>query len=183
MEEILIWVDENDNQTGSGEKLYTHQIGQLHRAFSVFLYDREKQEMLIQKRAYGKYHSGGKWSNACCSHPRLGQTLEEAVEIRVPYELGVELKGTLVECGNFVYYADFGDLSEHELDHVFLNEVNKEEVAIDRFREDEIAELQWIGIKELETWMKDRSDDFSAWFFPAYEKVKPHINAFSCVDK
>ena len=73
MEDLLVLVDENDREIGWREKMEVHVAGKLHRAFSVFIFDRNQKKMLLQKRAEGKYHSGGLWSNACCSHPRKGE--------------------------------------------------------------------------------------------------------------
>ena len=84
----LIWVDIFDNEIGFGDKLETHVKNQLHRAFSVFIIHDGK--MLIQRRALEKYHSGGLWANACCSHPRWGETLTDAVQKRLQEELGIE---------------------------------------------------------------------------------------------
>ena len=83
----LIWVDLFDNEIGSGDKLETHVKNQLHRAFSPFIVHDGK--MLIQKRALEKYHSGGLWANACCSHPRWGESLLDAVQKRMEEELGI----------------------------------------------------------------------------------------------
>ncbi|MBR4162537.1 MAG: isopentenyl-diphosphate Delta-isomerase [Solobacterium sp.] len=176
MEDLLIWVDEEDNVIGSGEKMETHVIAQLHRAFSLFIFDPEKQELLLQRRAYGKYHSGGKWSNSCCSHPRTGEETKEAVVNRMPEELGFSIENEeLIYCGHFVYLADFGDLSEHELDHVFLLYRDKETVPMDLFNKEEVDSLQWISVKKLEEWMKNEPDAFSAWFAKAYQLVKKKI--------
>ena len=76
MIEVLL-VNDKDRITGEGEKLDVHRKGLLHRAFSVFLAD-EEDRLLIQKRAEDKYHSGGVWSNSCCSHQYSGETLFEA---------------------------------------------------------------------------------------------------------
>ncbi len=176
MKDMLIWVDENDHIIGSGEKMDTHVIAQLHRAFSLFIYDPERKEFLIQKRAYGKYHSGGKWSNACCSHPRVGEETIEAVINRLPEELGFSVnKEELIYCGHFIYMADFGDLSEHELDHVFLLKKEKEAVPMDVFNPEEVDSLQWIAIDQLEEWMNREPDSFSAWFAKAYHLIKKVI--------
>ena len=123
MEDRVILVDIFDNQIGSGEKMRVHREGRLHRAFSVFLYDGRK--MLIQQRNPEKYHSGGLWANACCSHPRDRETLEEAVDRRMSEELGIQPE--VREIDSFVYRAVYGDgLSEYEYDHVFLGKYRGE---------------------------------------------------------
>ena len=88
MEDLLVLVDENDREIGWREKMEVHVAGKLHRAFSVFIFDRNQKKMLLQKRAEGKYHSGGLWSNACCSHPRKGEGMEAALSRRLEEELG-----------------------------------------------------------------------------------------------
>ncbi len=97
-----------------------HRKGLLHRAFSVFLFDGDR--LLIQRRAAGKYHSAGLWANTCCSHPRVGETLQEAAAKRLLLECGIE-KVTLREAGRFVYRAVFSNgLTEYESDHVLVGE-------------------------------------------------------------
>ena len=100
MEEKIILVDENDKEIGSDEKLNVHKEGKLHRAFSIFVFN-SKGELLIQKRAKNKYHSGGLWSNSCCSHPRIGESIEEAVHRRLKEEVGI--KTPLKEAFSFIY--------------------------------------------------------------------------------
>ena len=73
MNDVLILVDEQDKENGTEEKIDAHRKGLLHRAFSLFIYDSKLNKMLIQRRAINKYHSGGLWTNACCSHPRKGE--------------------------------------------------------------------------------------------------------------
>lgn len=176
MEDILIWVDESDMEIGSGAKLYTHEIAQLHRAFSVFILDPECRSMLLQRRAVSKYHSGGLWSNACCSHPRLKESMKEAIRNRLRFELGIDMdqkmETTLDYCGSFIYRADFGTLSEHELDHVYACRVDPDSFPIDNFNRDEIEALKWIGLSELDQLMKDHPEKFSAWFSPALQLIK-----------
>ena len=69
MEELVILVDTNDSPIGQMEKLEAHQKGELHRAFSIFIFNT-KGELLLQQRALDKYHAAGLWANTCCSHPR-----------------------------------------------------------------------------------------------------------------
>ena len=91
----LILVNAEDEEIGYGEKAYVHEKGLLHRAFSVFIVNDGK--MLIQKRNRNKYHSGGLWTNACCSHPEKRESLKEAVHRRLEEELGIGLR-----CGRIV---------------------------------------------------------------------------------
>ncbi|HRH82726.1 MAG TPA: isopentenyl-diphosphate Delta-isomerase, partial [Bacteroidia bacterium] len=115
--EFVILVDEQDREIGEAEKMQTHKLGLLHRAFSVLIYNT-KGEMLLQQRAETKYHSGGLWSNACCGHPRPGEKIEDAARRRLKEELGFNC--SLKFSFKFIYKASFeNSLKEHELDHVF----------------------------------------------------------------
>ncbi|HEY0272948.1 MAG TPA: isopentenyl-diphosphate Delta-isomerase, partial [Chitinophaga sp.] len=114
----VILVDEQDRQTGTMEKLEAHQRGLLHRAFSVFILN-EHHEMLLQQRALHKYHSGGLWTNACCSHPLPGEAVEAAAHRRLGEELGIDCY--LTHLFAFQYRTAFDNgLTEHEYDHVLL---------------------------------------------------------------
>ena len=182
----LIWlVNDQDEVIGYGEKLEVHVKEQLHRAFSVFIFDWKQRKMLLQKRAEGKYHSGGKWSNACCSHPRKGEVMEVALARRLQEELGFEMpekmnileypelyvfasKKRISKVGKFKYFAQFDGLAEHEIDHVYVYHPTEEQVINMKCNPEEIAEYQWIDLEKLIEWMSDKPDDFSAWFKPAF---------------
>lgn len=155
----IVLVNEQDQEIGSEEKLAVHQAGLLHRAFSVFLW-REGQ-LLLQKRAEGKYHSGGLWANTCCSHPRPGEDTIAAARRRLREECGIV--GTeLWEAFRFTYRAEFTNgLVEHELDHVLLGRYPDGELSPDP---SEIAELRWWDLDEVEAALRERPDDFAAWF-------------------
>ncbi|NNK81326.1 MAG: NUDIX domain-containing protein, partial [Flavobacteriales bacterium] len=87
--ERVILVDESDRPQGLMEKMEAHEKAVLHRAFSVFVFDSEGR-MLLQRRALEKYHSGGLWTNSCCSHPRENETTEEAAHRRLKEEMGFD---------------------------------------------------------------------------------------------
>lgn len=158
----LILVDIEDNEIGIGKKLETHKKGILHRAFSVFLMDGD--EMFIQKRADGKYHSGGLWTNACCSHPRPGMTLEESVHSRMKLEIGIDCP--VKELFSFVYRAEFPDgLIEYEYDHVFIGYYSKENKV--ELNEEEASEAMWIKISDLKRELTEHPEKFTAWFLIA----------------
>ena len=132
VEEVIL-VDKHDVEQGTMEKIEAHKNGgTLHRAFSVFVFNT-KGELLLQRRALHKYHSGGIWTNTCCSHPRPGETLIEAGHRRLEEEMGIQCK--LVELFSFEYKAKLdGGMTEWELDHVLLGlsdkepSINKEEI-------------------------------------------------------
>lgn len=179
-DDLLILVDENDCEIGYGEKMEVHKHAKLHRAFSLFIFNRKDYTMLLHKRADGKYHSGGLWTNACCSHPRKGEELREAVIRRMKEELGLEFEeldsqpsedgykyGGLSELGSFQYFQQYDDCAEHEIDHVFYLSVMKPEITLSP-DPDEISEVKWIRMEELVGWMKERPEDFTAWFPKAF---------------
>jgi isopentenyl-diphosphate delta-isomerase len=116
--ETVVLVDESDREVGLAPKLDAHASGALHRAFSVFVLNG-RGEVLLQRRADGKYHSGGLWTNTCCGHPRPGEPVGAAARRRLREEMGFDC--ALSPAGAFVYRADVGGgLLEHEFDHVFL---------------------------------------------------------------
>ena len=166
----LIWVDLFDNEIGSGDKLETHVKNQLHRAFSVFIVHDGK--MLIQKRAMEKYHSGGLWANACCSHPRWGETLDDAVSKRMEEELGIS-QGSCQpkESFTFNYFSQYEGLSEYEIDHVFLTDYHGE-IKVDS---DEIMESRWISLEDLKVELEENPESFSTWFLIAAPRVMEYV--------
>lgn len=114
----VVLVDSRDESIGTAEKLQAHQRGLLHRAVSVFVFD-SRDRLLVQRRAAGKYHGGGLWTNTCCSHPAPGETPAVAAERRLFEEMGIRCE--LRPAFAFLYRADVGDgLIEHEYDHVFV---------------------------------------------------------------
>lgn len=157
----LILVDLDDRETGSGEKLEVHRKGLLHRAFSAFLFSGDS--LLIQRRADGKYHSAGLWANTCCSHPRAGETLEEAVRKRLALECGIR-EAEIREAGRFVYRAVFPNgLTEYEMDHVFVGEYAGSFEA----NPEEASELRRIRLDELKQDMLNAPERYAVWFFTA----------------
>ena len=162
----LIWVDIFDNEIGSGDKMTTHVENKLHRAFSVYIIHEGK--MLIQQRAYGKYHSAGLWANACCSHPRVGESLAGAVQKRMEEELGIP-QGSCVpeELFSFNYFSQYEGLSEYEVDHVFLADYNGP-IQVDS---DEVGDTRWVSFEDLEREMEENPKKFSTWFLIATPRV------------
>ncbi|MEQ8426067.1 MAG: isopentenyl-diphosphate Delta-isomerase [Cyclobacteriaceae bacterium] len=154
----VILVDEWDNEIGTMEKLEAHQKGALHRAFSVLLFN-SKGEMLLQKRAKNKYHSGGLWSNACCSHPRPGEEMQKAVSRRLKEELGVDLNP--IFSYKFIYNVVFtNSLIEHEFDHVFVGTFD----GSPKINKKEIDEWKFVNQKELEDHVNTNPNQFTHWF-------------------
>ena len=89
MKDFVVVVDKDDNALGQMEKMEAHETGTLHRAFSVFVFNSQSQ-MLIHRRAFSKYHSGGLWTNACCSHQRPGESTLDAAHRRLKEEMGFD---------------------------------------------------------------------------------------------
>jgi len=165
IEEVVL-VDENDQTLGTMEKMEAHEKALLHRAFSVFIFNH-KGEMLLQQRALTKYHSGGLWTNACCSHPRLNETVAEAAERRLMEEMGFQT--TLVKIFDFVYKAAFDNgLTEHEFDHVFMGCYEGDIVP----NEKEVAAYSYQSLQDIATALQQHPDDYTAWFHIAFPKVK-----------
>ena len=162
-EDNVILVDKNDNQVGLMPKLEAHQKGVLHRAFSIFIFNN-KYELLLQKRAYSKYHSGGLWTNTCCSHPRENEDILDAANRRLIEEMGIET--SLRKVYEFTYKAELdNDLIEHEFDHVFYGVYN-EDPSINT---DEADGFKWIDMDSLNEDIKTNGDIYTVWFKIAFE--------------
>ena len=159
MEEFVIWVDGDDQAIGTGEKLATHVAGQLHRAFSVVVFNSQG-EMLLQQRALGKYHSGGLWSNTCCGHPRPGEETLAAGHRRLMEEFGFGC--ALEEAFTFVYTAPLEQgLTENEYDHVLCATCDD---VVPHPDPDEIAAWRWMSLADLLADMERVPEHYTYWF-------------------
>src|ERR1700712_1529352 len=117
IQEFVVLVNEMDDEIGTMEKMEAHLQLNLHRAFSIFIFN-ENGKILLQQRAFSKYHSGGLWTNTCCSHPRPGEETIDAAKRRLKEEMGFDCE--LVEKFHFIYKAPFENgLTEHELDFIY----------------------------------------------------------------
>ena len=162
-EDNVILVDKNDNQVGLMPKLEAHQKGVLHRAFSVFIFNN-KYELLLQKRASSKYHSGGLWTNTCCSHPREDEDILDAANRRLIEEMGIET--SLRKVYEFTYKAELdNDLIEHEFDHVFYGVYNDDP----SINTDEAEGFKWIDMDSLNEDIKTNGEIYTVWFKIAFE--------------
>ena len=138
--EYVILVDENDRETGLMEKQEAHEKGLLHRAFSIFIFNH-KNELLLQQRALHKYHSAGLWTNTCCSHPRAGESIEQAAHRRLQEEMGFDCE--LYKKTSFIYKAEFENgLTEHEFDHILVGHYDQ---AI-HINPQEVAAYKWVDM-------------------------------------
>lgn len=165
----VILVDEKDLPVGEMEKLEAHRKGLLHRAFSIFIVN-EKGDMLLQKRAPGKYHSPELWTNACCSHPAPGEATTDAAKRRLREEMGFTCD--LQEISKILYRVEFENgLIEHEYDHILLGNyggnihVNPEEVC----------DYKFLPFQQVDVLLEKDEEQFSHWFKIAYPLVKEHI--------
>lgn len=166
----VVLVDIYDRPMGSLPKLTAHQSPRLHRAFSVFLYNGSR--MLIQQRAEHKYHSGGLWSNSCCSHPRPGEELAQAVQSRMLEELGIA--PPVHEIFEFSYICNFGNgLWEYEYDHVFIGQ-HSGEIALNP---DEAQAMRWIEFEDLERELVECPQSYSVWFVGTAPRVIAEIRS------
>jgi isopentenyl-diphosphate Delta-isomerase len=161
----VVLVNEADEVTGTTGKLEAHQRGLLHRAFSVFLFDRQGR-MLLQQRAAGKYHGGGLWSNTCCSHPLPGEAVAAAARRRLREELGIDAPVHHVFA--FTYRAEVENgLIEHEFDHVFAGTWE----GAFKLNPEEVAACRYVTAAELEEELKAHPEHFTQWFRLIYDRV------------
>ncbi len=177
MTEQVILVDEHDRAHGTAPKLEAHRRGVLHRAFSVFVVDRAGR-LLLQQRARHKYHSGGRWTNTCCGHPRPGEGVGAAAERRLREEMGFVC--ALRPVGRFVYRAAVGaDLIEHELDHVFVGRFDGQP----RPAVAEARGWRWVRLEDVRRELVNRPSQFTVWFGPALAVATPHLHAERAADR
>lgn len=171
--EQVILVDLQDQAVGVAEKLTAHQKNLLHRAFSIFIYrdspNRNEIELLLQQRALDKYHSPGLWTNTCCSHPRLGETILAAGKRRLMEEFGFTIN--LKQLGWFHYNAHFDNgLSENEIDHVLIGKMSASERISPNAQE--IHAFRWISIPALEAEILTKPTQFTPWLGNVINIVK-----------
>lgn len=175
MTEVLL-VDSQDNPLGTMDKLAAHRTGDLHRAFSIFILRKigSHYETLLQQRALGKYHSGGLWTNACCSHPLPQEDILLAGERRLQEEVGIVLP--LKAIGAFEYRAELTNgLIEHEFDHVLVGMIDSLEHFSMSPNPEEVAACRWVGLEELQADIVKSPQIYTAWLAPALQIVKTHF--------
>jgi isopentenyl-diphosphate delta-isomerase len=166
MKEQVILVNNKDEETGIMEKMEAHQKGVLHRAFSVFIFDKQGK-MLLQQRAQGKYHGALLWTNACCSHPMPGESIEQAAARRLKEEMGFNTP--LKKIFSFIYHAEVENgLIEHEYDHVFAGEY---EGPIDPHH-DEVAGYKYETMESLKEAIQLYPASFTSWFKIAFPEIR-----------
>ncbi|MFQ5502448.1 MAG: isopentenyl-diphosphate Delta-isomerase [Phycisphaerae bacterium] len=166
MEQVIL-VDEQDCEIGTAEKVSAHRGGgRLHRAFSIFIFN-DRGELLLQRRAAGKYHFAGLWSNTCCGHPRPGEATGVAGRRRLGEEFGFD--ADLREVASFIYRADdsASDLTEHEYLHLLVGHYDGP-VTPDPA---EIENWRWAAPAEIQRDLAARPAHYTPWFGGALSRV------------
>ncbi len=157
-DEYVVLVDEQDQDIGQLEKIEAHELGLLHRAFSVLLFN-DRGELLLQQRAAHKYHSPLLWTNTCCSHQRPNETTLMAAERRLKEEMG--MSAPMQTAFKFQYKATLDQgLTEHELDHVLFGYTNQDP----NINPEEVAAFRWISMAQLLQELQSKRDSFTIWF-------------------
>ena len=165
MSEQVILVDSRDREVGVMDKIEAHRLGVLHRALSIFIFN-SKGQLLIHRRAMGKYHSSGLWTNTCCSHPRPNENSLDAANRRLKEEMGIH--SDLKEIFSFIYKAEVGNgIYEHECDHVFIGKSDEFPLPDKR----EVSEWKWISIENVSDEIDNHPNDFTIWFQLIFKDV------------
>jgi len=168
---MIILVDEKGNEIGTGGKIKTHQEGKLHRAFSIFIFN-SRNELLLQKRASIKYHSGGLWANTCCSHPNQGETTLDAAHRRLKEEMGFDCD--LKEAFTFTYKIKFDDdMTEYEYDHVFIGEFNGKPDP----DKNEVEEWKLVSLEDLKKDVDNNAENYAYWLKECLDKLIAYVEA------
>jgi isopentenyl-diphosphate delta-isomerase len=156
--EHVILVDANDKELGAMEKMEAHKKGLLHRAFSILIFN-SKGEMLLQQRAEGKYHSAGLWTNACCSHPRPGESIEDAGKRKLLQEMGIECD--LNYSHKFVYRVELdNELTEYEWDYVLIGNYDDDP----NINPEEAQAWKYESVEIIKSDIQRRPEKYTCWF-------------------
>lgn len=167
---LVILVNEKDEPVGVMEKIEAHKRGgTLHRAFSILVFNK-KGELMLQLRSKKKYHAGGLWTNTVCSHPRPGETTEEAAKRRLMEEMGFTTE--LKEVGSFIYRADVGNgLTEYEYDHVFVGFYE----GLPKPNPEEADGWKWMDFEAVVRDVKENPEHYTPWFRILLDKMADTI--------
>lgn len=168
-EELVVLVNENDEKIGLMPKQEAHEKGLLHRAFSVFVFN-SKNQLMLQQRAWHKYHSPGLWTNTCCSHQRDGETSVDAGKRRLMEEMGFSTD--LRETTTFIYKAPFDNgLTEHELDHILIGNYE----GSPNLNPDEVAAWKWMSLEDVKADIRNNPQEYTVWFRIIFDKFYQHL--------
>lgn len=155
---MVILVDPFDTPVGTAPKLEAHEKGLLHRAVSVLLFN-SRGELLIQRRAAGKYHSAGLWANTCCTHPEVGEPSLAAAVRRLREELGITARLTPLKTFTYRARLDNG-MQEHEFDHLFTGRCDQ----LPSPDPSEVSECRYLPLAVLRKEMRRHPERFAVWF-------------------
>lgn len=175
LEDLVVVVDKFGNPIGTEDKLDAHRMGFRHLAFSVMIYryNDGQLEFLMQKRAANKYHSGGLWSNTCCSHPRPDENIIAASARRLDEELGIRDSLVLKDIGTISYRTKFDNgLTENELDHIVIAESNNVELDVN---DKEAESCEWQSKQTIAEHLAETPQSYTAWFKLVFDKVNQHL--------
>lgn len=166
--ELLILVDENDNEIGLKDKISVHLEGLLHRAFSLFIFN-SNDELLLQQRADEKYHSGGLWSNTCCSHPNSTEHMLKTVSRRLNEEMKIETQTQFIF--KFIYAAEFANgLKEYEMDYVFFGKSDQKPTP----HPSEVQKWKYVNLESLQEDIFINPLQYSEWLKICLPQVITH---------
>jgi isopentenyl-diphosphate delta-isomerase len=155
------------------DKIEAHRRNARHLAISVFVFDRDR--LLLQQRAEGKYHSGGLWANTCCSHPRWNETPAECAQRRLREEIGFSVP--LEEFASIEYAAPVGALFENEVVHCFRGRID-DRTHLGAFNPSEVQAIAWRSLEEIASDMARRPQDYAPWFHIYLERHRDPSDAF-----
>ncbi|MCF2520799.1 isopentenyl-diphosphate Delta-isomerase [Dyadobacter sp. CY351] len=171
MTDQVVLVNEDDMEIGLMPKLEAHQKGVLHRAFSVFIFN-SNGEMLLQQRAFGKYHSEGLWSNTCCSHPLPAESAHHGAVRRLSEEMGISADLQFLFTFQYRVKLENG-LTENELDHVFWG-ISDDEPNINL---SEANDFKYMKMADIKADMNQNPEAYTEWFKICFaevaDKIKP----------
>lgn len=169
MQEEVTLVNQYDQAIGASEKIQAHVDGVLHRAFSIFVFN-QSGEVLLQRRASGKYHSRGLWSNTCCGHPRPEEGLSKAAHRRLQEEMGFDC--ALKKAFSFIYKAELeNSLVEHEFDHVFIGSFHGNPVI----NIDEADDYKWVSVDALKTGLAEEAASYTYWLKHSFDSLLAYL--------
>jgi len=166
----VILVNESNFQRGIMGKMEAHIKAELHRAFSIFIFN-SKGELLLQKRALTKYHSGGLWTNTCCGHPQPKVNMQECAHERLKEEMGIDCAFEFAF--DFIYKADLDNgLFENELDHVFVGHYD----GIPTCNPLEASHWKYESLNRIRENVKVFPEQFTVWFKLILPKLSIYLN-------
>ena len=171
--EEVILVDSSNSEIGTMEKMEAHKKGELHRAFSIFVFN-DKGEMLIHQRADEKYHCGGLWTNAVCSHPRPGEKQIDALTRKMDQEMG--FYSEVEKVFDFKYRAELENgLIEHEYDEVYFAIYNGDFNP----NPEEVKAYRFALIEDIRREIAEKPELFTPWFKMIFEQMSLYFNSLN----